>query len=259
MAAHTPCSNHHHFVVVAIALIVPRMMAENAREQAALQGQQVANQFKTIRGYYTRNVIKKVVKSKSLKPSFNHKSEANGVPLPATFIHDVSKLLEKKDMKVNLYSGFPFPIRKDRKLDDFQAKAWAFLTANPDKVFTKQETINGKEVVRVAVPDKMVAKGCVSCHNSHAASPKTDWTLGDVRGVLEVSTVITPQLAAGAAISNKMVIAAMVIGVILTLVTILGVKSVTGPLINAVSAMKRMADGDNDVEIHGLERKDEIG
>jgi methyl-accepting chemotaxis protein len=65
--------------VVAIALIVPRMMAENAREQAALQGQQVANQFKTIRGYYTRNVIKKVVESKSLKPSFNHKSEANGV------------------------------------------------------------------------------------------------------------------------------------------------------------------------------------
>jgi methyl-accepting chemotaxis protein len=181
------------------------------------------------------------------------------VPLPATFIHDVSKLLEKKDMKVNLYSGFPFPVRKDRKLDDFQAKAWAFLTANPDKVFSKQETINGKEVVRVAVPDKMVAKGCVSCHNSHAASPKTDWKLGDVRGVLEVSTVITPQLAAGAAIANKMVIAAIVIGVILTLVTILGVKSVTGPLINAVSAMKRMAEGDNDIEVQGLERKDEIG
>ena len=245
--------------VVAIALIVPRMMAENAREQAALQGQQVANQFKTIRGYYTRNVIKKVVKSKSLKPSFNHKSEANGVPLPATFIHDVSKLLEKKDMKVNLYSGFPFPIRKERKLDDFQAKAWAFLTANPDKVFTKQETINGKEVVRVAVPDKMVAKGCVSCHNSHAASPKTDWKLGDVRGVLEVSTVITPQLAAGAAIANKMIIAAIIVGIILTLVTILGVKSVTGPLLNTVGVMKRMADGDNDVEIQGLERKDEIG
>jgi hypothetical protein len=93
--------------VVAITLIVPKMMAGNAREQAARQVQQVADQFKTIRAYYTRNVIKKVVKSKSLKPSFNHKNEANGVPLPATFIHDVSKLLEKKDMKVNLYSGFP--------------------------------------------------------------------------------------------------------------------------------------------------------
>jgi PAS domain S-box-containing protein len=27
---------------------------------------------------------------------------------------------------------------------------------------------------------------CVDCHNTHAASPKTDWKTGDVRGVLEV-------------------------------------------------------------------------
>ena len=28
--------------------------------------------------------------------------------------------------------------------------------------------------------------GCVSCHNTHPDSPKTDWKLGDVRGVLEI-------------------------------------------------------------------------
>ncbi len=27
---------------------------------------------------------------------------------------------------------------------------------------------------------------CVSCHNSHPQSPKTDWKVGDVRGVLEI-------------------------------------------------------------------------
>ncbi|MHA1164064.1 MAG: methyl-accepting chemotaxis protein [Alphaproteobacteria bacterium] len=245
--------------IAAIALMVPKIMADNAKEEAVRQGQQIADQFKTIRGYYTRNVIKKVVKSKSLKPSVNHKNEANGVPLPATFIHDVSKLLAKKDMNVNLYSGFPWPNRKDRKLDDFQKEAWAFLTANPEKVFSRQDTRGGKKVVRVAVADKMVAKGCVSCHNSKAASPKTDWKLGDVRGVLEVSSVIEAQLAAGAAIANKMVIAAVAVGILLTLVTILGVKSVTGPLLNTVGVMRRLAEGDNDVEVQNLERRDEIG
>lgn len=245
--------------VAAIALIVPGIMAGNAREEAIRQGQQIADQFKTIRGYYTRNVIKKVVKSGSLKPSVNHKSEANSVPLPATFIHDVSKLLAKKDMNVNLYSGFPWPNRKGRKLDEFQVQAWAFLSANPDKVFSRQETRSGKEAVRVAVSDKMVAKGCVSCHNSKAGSPKTDWKLGDVRGVLEVSTIIEPQLAAGAAIANKMIIAAIAVGILLTLVTVLGVKSVTVPMLNTVGAMKRLAEGDNDVEVQGLERKDELG
>ena len=144
--------------IAAIAVMVPRIMADNAREEATRQGQQIADQFKTIRGYYTRNVIKKVVKSKSLKPSVNHKNEANAVPLPATFIHDVSKLLAKKDMNVNLYSGYPWPNRKDRKLDEFQTEAWAYLTANPDKVFSRQVTKDGKAVVRVAVADK-----CLTC------------------------------------------------------------------------------------------------
>ncbi|GBE44240.1 methyl-accepting chemotaxis protein PctB [bacterium BMS3Bbin10] len=245
--------------IAAIALIVPKIMADNAREEATRQGQQIADQFKTIRGYYTRNVIRKVVKSPSLKPSFNHKNEANGVPLPATFIHDVSKLLAKKDMNVNLYSGFPFPVRKDRKLDEFQKQAWAFLTANPDKVFSRQEMKAGKEVVRVAVPDKMAAQGCVTCHNTRADSPKIDWKLGDVRGVLEVSSVIEPQLAAGAAIADKMVIAAIAAGLLLTLVTILTVKTVTRPLLNAVGVMKRLAEGDKDAEVPGLDRKDELG
>jgi len=245
--------------VAAIALVVPRIMAENAKTEATRMGQQVANQFKTIRGYYTKNVIKKVVKSGSLKPSFNHAAEPNAIPLPATFIHDVSKLLKKNDTSVNLYSAYPFPNRKSRELDSFQQEAWKYLNESPDKVFAKQQVMNGKEVVRVAVSDKMVAKGCVSCHNSHAASPKTDWKLGDVRGVLEVSTVITPQLAAGAAISQKMVLFAIFIGVVLTIISYLGAKSVTGPLLGSVADMKRLADGDSDVDVKGLERRDEIG
>lgn len=245
--------------VAAIALILPKIMAENAKTEATRMGQQVASQFKTIRGYYTKNVIKKVVKSGTLKPSVNHATEPNGVPLPATFIHDVSKLLQENDTSVNLYSAYPFPVRKNRELDGFQQEAWKYLNANPDKVFAKQQVMNGKEVVRVAVADRMVAKGCVSCHNSHAASPKTDWKLGDVRGVLEVSSVITPQLAAGAAISQKMIIFAIIIGAVLTLISYLGAKSVTGPLLGSVNDMKRLADGDSSVDIRGLERRDEIG
>jgi methyl-accepting chemotaxis protein len=42
----------------------------------------------------------------------------------------------------------------------------------------------------------MVAEGCVSCHNSHPDTPKNDWKLGDVRGVLEVTMPIDDSLAA---------------------------------------------------------------
>ncbi len=120
--------------VIAIALIVPRIVAENASNEAILAGQQTAGQFKLIRKYYSNNVIRKVVKSGVLKPSFNHKTEANGVPLPATFIHDLSALMAKSDTTLNLYSKFPFSSRKDRKLGTFQNAAWKALNANPDSV-----------------------------------------------------------------------------------------------------------------------------
>ena len=245
--------------VAAIWVIVPKLVAENAREEAVRANQQIAGQFKTIRGYYTKNVISKVVKSKVLKPSYTHKENSNEVPLPATFIHDLSALLSKQDTNINLYSKYPFPVRNDRKLDDFQAAAWTFLNANPDKVYSRQVTRNGREVVRVAVADKMVAKGCVNCHNSHATSPKTDWKLGDVRGVLEVSTVIESQLAAGATLSRQMVFGALFIGVLLTLVATIATRGVTGPLLRMAAVMKKLAGGEQDVDVPDMGRKDEIG
>jgi hypothetical protein len=33
----------------------------------------------------------------------------------------------------------------------------------------------------------MMEQPCVNCHNSHPESPKTDWKVGDVRGIQEVS------------------------------------------------------------------------
>ncbi len=246
-------------VIAAIAFIVPKIVADNARREAISAGQQTAEQFKIIRKYYTNNVIKKVVKSGVLKPSFNHKTEPNGVPLPATFIHDLSALMAGRDTTLNLYSKFPFPIRKERKLDAFQNEAWQALNAKPDSVFSRRETRNGKEIVRVAIADKMVAKGCVACHNSRADSPKTDWKLGDVRGVLEVSSVIDSQLAGGARLSNQLILGAIIIGLMLVAAIVLATQGLTKPLKQITAVMKRLAGGDGDVEIPGTGRNDEVG
>ncbi|NOX09660.1 MAG: hypothetical protein GXP22_09290 [Gammaproteobacteria bacterium] len=47
----------------------------------------------------------------------------------------------------------------------------------------------------------MVAQGCVNCHNSRADTPKNDWKLGDVRGVLEIVVDIDDAVAQSANIS----------------------------------------------------------
>ena len=199
-------------VILAMALIwfiVPDVVAKNSTNDAIRDSVQIAEQFKTIRAYYTNNVVSKVVKSGTLKPGIDHKNDSSIVPLPATMIHDLSELLSKKDTTVNLYSRYPFPNRKDRKLDNFQQEAWEYLNANPAATFSRNESRDGRQFVRVAIADTMVAQACVNCHNSDQASPKTDWKVGDVRGILEVNSVIDNQLAAGASLNRSIIIGAV--------------------------------------------------
>src|SRR5438874_1402755 len=70
----------------------------------------------------------------------------------------------------------------------------AALLVSPAVLIGRVEPVNGRQTVRVAVADRMAAS-CVQCHNQHPDSPKKDWKTGDLRGVLEVDTVIEPQLA----------------------------------------------------------------
>jgi methyl-accepting chemotaxis protein len=57
-------------------LFLPQQIEANAHAEAVRAGVQMANQYKVIRSYYTKNVISKVKASGALKPSINHKTEA---------------------------------------------------------------------------------------------------------------------------------------------------------------------------------------
>ncbi len=245
--------------IVAVWFIIPRMISANANDEALAASKQIANQFKIIRGYYTEDVVSKVVKSGALKASFDHKTDDKAIPLPATMIHDLSGLLSKQDTTLTLFSEYPFPNRKDRVLDDFQRGAWDYLTKNPQDSFSRTGVRDGRTMLRVAVADTMTAQACVNCHNTAASSPKTDWKLGDVRGVLEVDTVIDRQLANGATLSRSIILGVALIGVLLIAVTILVTRSIINPISGLVSVMRRLASGDMHMTVPGGNRRDEIG
>jgi methyl-accepting chemotaxis protein len=245
--------------VVVAWVVVPGIIAANSTNEAIRAGQQIAAQFKTIRAYYTDSIVNKILKFGVLKPSVNHKSEDKTIPLPATLIHDLSALLAEKDTTISLYSKYPFPNRKDRQLDAYQQQAWDFLNANPGSTFTRNEVRNGKHIVRVAVADTMAVPACVNCHNSSPVSPKTDWKLGDVRGILEVASVIDSQLADGAGLSRSIVLGAVLVGLILLAISFFAARSVTGPLKGMAHAIGQLANGKLDVVLPWLGRRDEIG
>jgi len=212
--------------IVFLIIYISNVSLENTIEASKQNAVSIIDQYKTLRGYYVKSVIKKVKGNDTgLKISYDHKTMKDGIPLPATLIHDMSELLSKKgdkNVKLKLYSEYPFPNRKNRKLDDFGRQALAAFANDPNTAFVRQEKYGGMEVVRVAVADKMIAQACVNCHNSRHDTPKNDWKLNDVRGVLEVISPISTQLANNSSMLNK-VIEITMFAVVLVVLMVVGI------------------------------------
>ena len=245
--------------IALVWLVIPRMVADNATSQALLTARNVATQFRIIREYYSDNVVDKIVADGTFRVSSGHKGDSKAIPLPATMVLDLSALLSRQDTAINLYSVFPFPGRADRKLDAFQHDAWDFLSRNPQESYSRNEVQGGRHVVRVAVADTMVTQSCVNCHNTTATSPKRDWKLGDVRGVLEVTSAIDRQLANGAVLSRAIIAGAILIGLVLLGTALLVAGSVTRPIERLIDTMQKVAAGNFQTNLPGLGRTDEVG
>lgn len=164
-------------------------------------------------------------------------------------------------MTLKLYSPYPFPNRNSRKLDRFGKEAWQALNKNTQLTFAKVETINKKEVVRVALADTMTQQGCVDCHNSHPDTPKNDWRLNDVRGVLEVQVPIEQQLESAGTLNTSIVIimlAALTATIALLFITFR--KLISERLRKVSNALEDIAQGEGDLSQRLDETpKDEIG
>lgn len=252
------------FVLAVIALLfyVPSITQQGAIDTAISSAESTVRQYKAIRGYYTNNVIKKVLAGSDLKGHFEHKNDPGKIPLPATFIHDISKQLSQEGIvSLKLYSPFPFPNRQGRQLDDFANQAWQALKANPEQTFSQTDRVNNQQVVRVALADTMTQPGCVACHNNHSDTPKADWKLGDVRGVLEVQIPIDDQILAASQLNFT--IAGMVLSALVATVALLFIlfrRLISSRLRHVANALQQIADGNGNLSQRLDEKpQDEIG
>ncbi len=249
-------------ILVALALVMlvlPRYVRANVFDFATESAQQMLGQLRTVRQYYTEMVVQKALKNNALTPSHQHVGVDGTIPFPATMMLDLSDRLGRQGLAVKLYSPFPFSTRQGRTMDAFGQEAWEFLRTSPDSVFKRQEVIDGKEVARVALADRLTAQACVDCHNARTDSPKRDWKLGDVRGVFEVTMNIDDELTAGDRITWTIIVGIVLIGLVLAVVSLSVARRVSGPVKGMTAAMTRLAQGDLTVIIPSHDRRDEIG
>ena len=141
-----------------------------------------------IRGYYSAEVVDRVMSGHgNTQVAPNYQAIPGAIPLPATLSLELGKVIGDKQPNISyrFVSDYPFRNRAAHVLDDFESKALASLRANPN-LSPIYDSSNGlRSQVRLISPIIM-SSACVSCHNSHPDSPKTDWKVGDVRGIQEL-------------------------------------------------------------------------
>lgn len=125
----------------------------------------------------------------------NYRNVHPALPLPATFAIDLGERISRRNpgMEVRVYSRYPWPSRKDGgPQDEFDRAALQWLEANakpedePVSEYSHFVADGGRRKL-LYYSARHMEKSCIGCHNHpDSRSPKKDWKVGDVVGVLKI-------------------------------------------------------------------------
>lgn len=184
-------------MLIGLPLAVWLDISNLSRTILARQSQDLSSVITSIRGYYASNVVGRVLANHGQQTQVIHNYETipGAIPIPATLSLELGRVINEKQANITyrFVSDLPFRGRAPHPMDAFETGALAKLRQNADQTITDVSWTGLSNTYRLVTPIIM-GQTCVSCHNSHPDSPKTDWKVGDVRGIQEV--VISQPLAA---------------------------------------------------------------
>ncbi len=173
---------------VALFLDLRDISDRNLRHHAIDFSEVITN----VRRYYAENVVGRV--GTGATPVLHNYAEVDGaIPIPSTMSLELGAAIgtEEGELDYDFVSDYPFQGRSDHVLTSFESSALArFRAGDPAPYLIDTSGSLWDRNVTLAMPVIMGAD-CVACHNDHAESTKTDWQVGDVRG-LQTVTVHQP-------------------------------------------------------------------
>jgi len=134
---------------------------------------------KIVRKLYTKEIVQA---GKKIGIKFHekwHKESVVAGMLPAQFLRETAMYLEKSPVRLGLYLGSQYPINETNLIEGLQATEFSKLNNTQQDVFFN---LAADETFVFMSADVAVVKACVTCHNEHPETPKTDWKLNEIMG-----------------------------------------------------------------------------
>ena len=135
------------------------------------------------RTVYTKLIIGRLTKKENVIKASEHWKDEKALVLPAQmFRYGAERVAEKtSDFSYSLLSLWPVNAQNKPKTEVEKA-GLKFIAENPGKNFYGDEVLGDTKYFTAIYPDIAVADACISCHNKHKDSPRTDFKIGEVMG-----------------------------------------------------------------------------
>ncbi|MDJ0737910.1 MAG: adenylate/guanylate cyclase domain-containing protein [Nostocaceae cyanobacterium] len=164
-----------------------KVIESQALMNAKLQAQSILDAWRL----YSTTAADRIKKIPGVNFTNNYLVEDKAVPNPATYAIELGQTISQKQggMSVRIYSDYPFPWRKAEGgvKNEFEQEALNYFRKHPEQTtFYRLEKSQNHNLWRYGQAIIM-ERSCVACHNTLPDSPKKDWRVGEVRGVLAIT------------------------------------------------------------------------
>jgi hypothetical protein len=139
--------------------------------------------LETDRTVYTRLIINRLQNEEKVIKASEHWKEDKALVLPAQMFRAGAEMVRDKGAPFSYSLLSMWPVNKQNNpRTEAEKTGLQYVLDNKGQNYYIEETLGDKKYMTAVYADIAVAPACVTCHNEHKDSPKTDFKLGDVMG-----------------------------------------------------------------------------
>lgn len=174
--------------IVATALTLSGCGSSDSETSGAIAPQAMADALHAVmeadRTVYTRLIVNRLQNDEKVIKASEHWKDEKALVLPAQMFRFGAEMVAEKGNAGFSYSLLSlWPVNTQNKPKTEAEKAGlTHVAENIGENYYTEEELGGVNYFTAVYADTAVAPACVTCHNDHKDSPRTDFELGDVMG-----------------------------------------------------------------------------
>lgn len=135
------------------------------------------------RTVYTRLIVNRLQNEEKIITASEQWKEDKALVLPAQMFRFGAEMVAEGNPPFSYSLQSLWPInQQNAPKTEVEKAGLEYIAANKGENYYAEETLGDTKYFTAVYPDNAIAPACVTCHNDHADTPRTDFELGDVMG-----------------------------------------------------------------------------